>query len=186
MCLMWLKTDYLQLGVGLRSRLLKLLAKYKTTCGAPIIQDPQPHQDVGLLADTKATENVLIETYAFPEGMDAPTCLLLEEAHIVFSSLLEEEVVDFVTTTTYFQSFWQHTGEDIQSSESGCHFGHYKAASHDKLTLAATTRIPLAHWGRGLTVLLKEVFGDIYIKKMRVMCLLEADYNWLNKYVFTK
>ncbi len=79
--------------------------------------------------------------------------------------------------------------------ESGCHFGHYKAVSHDryisamncaKRTLAATTGIPLAHWGCRLTVLLEKVFGNIYINKMRAICLLEADYNWLNKYVFTK
>jgi hypothetical protein len=30
------------------------------------------------------------------------------------------------------------------------------------------------------------VFGNIYIDKMRAICLLEADYNWLNKFVFTK
>ncbi len=55
-----------------------------------------------------------------------------------------------------------------------------------KLTLAATTGIPLARWGNGLTVLLEKVFGNIYIDKMRAICLLEADYNWLNKFVFAK
>jgi hypothetical protein len=83
------------------------------------------------------------------------TRLLLEEAHIVFRSLLEEEVVEFVITTD-FQSYWCHADKDIQLLESGCHFGHYKAASHDKflttlhctkITLAATIGIPLARWG---------------------------------------
>jgi hypothetical protein len=85
----------------------------------------------------------------------------------------KEEVVDFVSTTD-FQSYWQHANEDIQSSKSGCHFGHYKAASFDrylsamhaaKLTLTAFTSVPLARWGNGLTVLLKKVFGNIYIDK---------------------
>ncbi len=58
--------------------------------------------------------------------------------------------------------------------------GHYKAASFDrylsvmhtaKLTLAASTGIPLAPWGNGLTILLKKVFGNIYIDKMRAICL---------------
>jgi hypothetical protein len=102
--------------------------------------------------------------------------------------------VDFVLTTD-FQSYWQHTNENIQSSESGCHFGHYKAASFDghlsvmhtaKLTLAPSTGVPLAHWGNGLMVLLEKVFGNIYIDKMRSICLLEADYNWLKKFVFAK
>ncbi len=75
------------------------------------------------------------------------------------------------------------------------HFGHYKAAAHDwylsalqaaKLMLAAMMGVPLARWGNGLTVLLEKVFGNIYIDKMRAICLLEADYNWLNKYVFAK
>ncbi len=75
------------------------------------------------------------------------------------------------------------------------HFGHYKAASHNrylsamhdtKLTLAATTRIPLARWGKGLTVLLEKVFVNIYIDKMCAICLLEVDYNWINKFVFAK
>ncbi len=103
-------------------------------------------------------------------------------------------MVDFVTTTD-FQHFWLHADKEIQLSESGIHFGHYKAAARDrflsalqaaKLTLAATTGILLARWGNGLTVLLEKVFGNICIDKMQAICLLEADYNWLNKYVFAK
>ncbi len=78
-----------------------IAARYKTACRAPIIQDPQLYQDFGFLANTKAAERVLVGTYKYSEGMDAHTCLLLEEAHSVFSSLSEEEVVDFVTTTDF-------------------------------------------------------------------------------------
>ncbi len=83
----------------------------------------------------------------------------------------EEEVIDFVTTTD-FQQCWLHTDKQIQLSESGIHFGHYKVAARDrfllalqaaKLMLAATTGIPLARCGNGLTVLLEKVFGNIYI-----------------------
>ncbi len=35
-------------------------------------------------------------------------------------------------------------------------------------------------------VLLEKVFRIIYIDKMQAICLLEADYNWLNKFVFAK
>ncbi len=88
--------------------------------------------------------------------------------------------MNFVSTTD-FQSYWQHANKDIQSSKSGCHFGHYKAASFDcylsamhaaKLTLAASTGVPLARWGNGLTVFLKKVFGNIYIDKMWAICIL--------------
>ncbi len=35
-------------------------------------------------------------------------------------------------------------------------------------------------------VLLEKVFRNIYIDKMRAICLLEANYNWLNKFMFAK
>jgi hypothetical protein len=126
--------------------------------------------------------------------MDTHTKLLLQEARHIFHRLSKEEVLNFVLTTD-FQSYWCHANEDIQSSKSGCHFGHYKSASVDcylsamhaaKLTLAASTGVPLACWGNGLTVLLKKVFGNICIEKMWEICLLEANYNWLNKFVFAK
>ncbi len=55
-----------------------------------------------------------------------------------------------------------------------------------KLTLATFTGVPLARWGNGLIVLLEKVFGNIYIDNMRAICLLEANYNWLNKFMLTK
>jgi hypothetical protein len=55
-----------------------------------------------------------------------------------------------------------------------------------KLTLATSTGVPLACWGNRLTVLLKNVFENIYIDKMQAICLLEANYNWLNKFMFAK
>ncbi len=149
--------------------------RYKTAQGAPIIQDPCLHQDFGYLADTDDADRVLRSTYDYPADMDPYTKLLLQEAHHIFSRMSEEEVIDFVTTTD-FKQFWLHADKQIQSSKSGIHFGHYKAAARDrfllalqaaKLTLAVTTGIPLAWWGNGLTVLLEKVFGNIYINKMR-------------------
>jgi hypothetical protein len=170
-----------------------IFCRYKTAQGAPIIQDVHLHADFGFLADSVATDRVPQGPYEHPLDMGRSTKLVLQEAHHIFSRMSEEEVTDFVTTTD-FQQFWLHAKEDMQSFELGCHFGHYKAAAHDryfsalyasKLTLAATTGIPLAQWGNGLTVLLVKVFGNMYINKMRAFCLLEVDY-WLNKYVFSK
>jgi hypothetical protein len=60
---------------------LSIEACYKTAQGAPIIQDPQLHQDFGFLADTNTTARVLAGTYVYPPDMDIHTHLLLEEAH---------------------------------------------------------------------------------------------------------
>ena len=116
------------------------------------------------------------------------------EAHKLYSSMLPEEVLDLVSTAD-FQYFWSRANEDIQSSESKVHFGHYKAILRDKhlllleaakLLLCAKTGMPLERWGNWLIILLEKVFGDIVIDKMRAIYLLEADYNWLNKLFFTK
>jgi hypothetical protein len=167
---------------------------YKVARGAPILQDARLHGNFGFLANTDLADQVLQGSYVYPQNMDTHTKLLLQEVRHIFHRLSKEEVMDFVLTTD-FQSYWQHTNEDIQSSESGCHFGHHKAASYNryllamhaaKLTLATSTGVPLTHWGNGLTVLLEMVFGNIYIDKMWAICLLEANYNWLNKFVFAK
>jgi len=49
-----------------------------------------------------------------------------------------------------FQDFWLHANEDIQSSESGIHFGHYKAASYNKFLFSMNAA--------KLTLATKEVF----------------------------
>lgn len=90
-------------------------------------------------------------------------------------------------TVEDFQYYWQHANERIPSLYSELHFGHYKAASFDpylsalhaqKLTLCAQKGVPLACWGRGLTVLLEKIIGNNYVNKFRVICLFEADFNW--------
>ena len=55
-----------------------------------------------------------------------------------------------------------------------------------KLNLILATGIPLERWTHGLTVLLEKEFGSVYIDKLRVICLFEADYNWLQKLIFSK
>ncbi len=147
--------------------------RYKVAWGAPILHHARLHGDFGFLANTVLADQVL-QAFIYPKNMDTHTKFLLQEAGHIFHRLSKKEVLDFVSTTD-FQSYWQHANKDIQSSESGCHFRHYKAASFDrylsamhaaKLTLATSTGIPLARWGNGLTVLLEKVFGNIYIDKM--------------------
>ncbi len=168
--------------------------RYKVARGAPILQDAHLHGDFGFLANTDPADQVLQGSYVYPKNMDTHTNFLLQEAQNILHRLTKEEVVDFVSTTD-IQSYWRHANEDIQSLESGCRFGHYKAASYNrhllamhaaKLILAASTGIPLARWGNGFAVLLKKVYGNIYIDRMRAICLLEANYNWLNKFIFAK
>jgi hypothetical protein len=81
------------------------------------------------------------------------------------------------------------------SSYSGLHFGHYIAASFcpdlsllhaAKLSICARNGVPLARWGKGLTVLLEKILGNVFVHKLQAICLLEADFNRWNKLIFAK
>ncbi len=141
--------------------------RYKVAWGAPILQDARLHGNFGFLANTVLADQVLQGLYIYPKNMDTHTKLVLQEAQHIFHRLSKEEVVDFVSTTD-FQSYWRHANEAIQSSQSGCHFGHYKTAAFDrylsamhaaKLTLAASTSVPLARWETGSRFFSKKFLG---------------------------
>ncbi len=85
--------------------------------------------------------------------------------------------------------------EYTSSSYSGLHFGPYIAALHcpdllllhaAKLSICARNRVSLARWGKGLTVLLQKNLGNVFVHKLRVICLLQADFNWWHKLIFAK
>ena len=97
------------------------------------------------------------------------------------------------TTDEEWSQRWSKAREKTLSSESGLHFGHYKAAarlpviSHLhalKTTLALRRGIALDRWSRGLSVMLEKMFGCTLISKLRAILLMEADFNFANKLVY--
>jgi hypothetical protein len=111
---------------------------------------------------------------------------LFEEAAHTYQALSPTEVATYVTPED-FQCFWHTARERTGSSYSGLHFGHYIAASFCpdlsllhavKLSICARNGVPLTRWGKGLTVLLEKILGNVFIHKLRAICLLEADFNW--------
>jgi hypothetical protein len=50
----------------------------------------------------------------------------------------------------------------------------------------AQEKVALAQWGKGLAVLLEKIFGNVFVTKLRAICLLEADINWWSKLIFAK
>ncbi|KAL7502290.1 hypothetical protein ACHAXN_001984 [Cyclotella atomus] len=92
-----------------------------------------------------------------------------------------------------FQKWWSTAREATESSKSRLHFGHYKAGASDNIisqlhatSLNTIREIGVApdRWRQSITVLLEKVFGVRLIDKLRAICLLEADFNWLNKLIF--
>ena len=95
-------------------------------------------------------------------------------------------------TTEDFQNYWRRVDERTLSSFSRVTFSHYKAVAYHPmlsamhaayLTACARKGIPLKRWGVGLTVLLEKIIGNNFVHKLRAICLLEADFNWMNKMI---
>ena len=169
-------------------------ARYKLAYSAPIMSNPKLLEDVGFTGDGDAVMSILQGTYEFPPGTDEYTKLLLLEAAVLFCSLGEDGIEDWVRSQD-FQHFWLHAREATESSKSGLHFGHYMAAAHDKvvtrmhvssLNTIRECGVSPDRWKGAVTVLLEKVFGVRLVDKLRAICLLEADFNWLNKLIFAR
>ncbi len=133
-------------------------------------------------------------TYEYPDDLDHATRLLFKEASATYKVLSPTKVAAYVTPED-FKLFWQTAKERTGSSCSGLHFGHYIAASHcpdlsllhaAKLSICARNGVSLARWEKGLTVLLEKILENVFIHKLRAICLLEAGFNWWNKLNFAK
>ena len=154
----------------------------------------QLFDDLGFTGDTECARMILEGTYDYPPDADRWTKKILQEAHITFSQLSGIEIETTITTED-FQNYWRRVDERTSSSFSGITFSHYKAAANHSmlsamhaayLTACARKGISLKRWGVGLTVLLEKIIGNNFVHKLRAICLLEADFNWMNKMIFAK
>ena len=75
------------------------------------------------------------------------------------------------------------------------HFSHLKTAAWSdfltnlctaKLNACLESEVPLERWDKSLTVLLQKEFGSVFFDKLRAIMLFEADFNWLQKIVFSR
>ncbi len=151
-------------------------------------------EDVGHLANGPVSQQILEGTYKYPPDLDPATQFLFEEAAHTYTALLPTDIMTHVSPED-FMHFWQTTRECTGSLYSKLHFGHYIAASvcpdlsllHTaRLSICARNGVTLAWWGNGFTVLLEKILGNIFVHKLRAICLTEADFNWWNKLVFAK
>ncbi len=151
--------------------------------------------DLGFMGDTECAQKILKGMYDYPPDINKWTKKILQEAHFTFSQKMSGIEIATMITTEDFQNYWQRVDERTLSSFSGVTFSHYKAAAfHYMLSamhaayLTACTRkgIPLKGWGVGLTVLFEKIIGNIFVHKLQAICLLKADFNWMNKMIFAK
>ena len=125
---------------------------------------------------------------------DKPTQHILKEMAAIWK-LIGKGEVDIIITKDDFQHFWKRTKERTSSSRSTQHFGHYCAAATSdflsevhakKLSLVSKTGSPPERWARGLSVMLEKVAGIALVTKLRLILLLEADYNYHSRLIFGK
>jgi hypothetical protein len=150
--------------------------------------------DLGFIGDTECSRQILEGTYEYPPNTDIWTKKILRDAHHTFSCMSSAKIATTISTAD-FQQYRKKVDERRSSSFSSITFSHYKAvASHSMLsamhaaylTTCARQGILLARWGIGLTVLLEKIVGNNFVHKLRVICLLEADFDWINKIIFAK
>jgi hypothetical protein len=149
---------------------------------------------LGFMGDTECSQKILEGMYEYPPDTDIWTKKILQEAQHTFSRMSGAKIATTISTAD-FQQYWKRVGERTTSSFSGVTFSHYKAvASHlmlllmhaAYLTACSRQGLPLARWGIGLTVLLEKIVGNNFVHKLKAICLLEADFNWINKIIFAK
>jgi hypothetical protein len=166
---------------------------YCLACSAPCYCG-QLFDDLDFMGNTKCAQQILEDTYDYPPDTDIWTKRILQEAHYTFSQMSGAEIAMTITSND-FQNFWQWSNERTSYSFSRIAFLHYKAVtSHPMLVtmhtayLTGCTRkgVPLVRWGIGLTVLLENMVGNNFVHKLWAICLLKADFNWVNKVIFAK
>jgi hypothetical protein len=144
------------------------------------------------MAFSPVAKRVLDGTYNYPPDFDPATRELVEECARIRQKIPSNSVSDEISTSQW-QYRWRSAKEKTSSSESGLHFGHYKAGAKSesistfhalKATLALRRGIALARWSRGLSVMLEKMFGCTLVTKLRAILLMEADFNSSNKIIF--
>ena len=158
---------------------------------APICQGPM-REAFGYLATTIAARQVLEGSYNYPADFDEATKELCEACARIRLGVPARSV----NTTVKHEEWadcWSKANEKTSSSESGLHFGHYKAAARSpiashlhalKTTIALKHGFALDRWSRGLSVMLEKMFGCTLISKLRAILLMEADFNFSKKLIY--
>ena len=166
--------------------------RFELAVSAPVTQSSLRHT-VGFLADTPYALDLVSGRADIPADVDEPTRLVIEEMQRLWSEENNTRFDTFSITKDDFCYYWRKAKETTSSSFSNIHFGHYKAATRsdiiseflaNKLSVIGSYGVPPERWGIGLQVMLEKVAGVALVEKLRAILLMEADYNFFNKWVF--
>lgn len=151
----------------------------------------------GYRGDTKGAEQLIEGQLPDPEIMQQ----LMPETQSILHYLArfpkQEQKVPTSPTimVDHFQRLYARMDERTSSSPSGRHLGHYKvAAKSDWLSElhAAMMSIPYKvgispqRWQQIVDVMLEKKPGERKIHRLRIVALLESDYNQSNRLLFSR
>jgi hypothetical protein len=145
------------------------------------------------LSDKEMAKSIITGTYDTPSDMDPATKLILKEIGRLGIKILNSEGNKITITPEDFKQFWRGVKEFTSLSMSGVHYGHYKAAIQDnlsmeilaqQLTIKTRSSIPPESWSIGLQVVLEKIAGVCLVEKLRAIQLYVADFNCYNQFIF--
>jgi hypothetical protein len=166
-------------------------SRYTLAQGAPICQG-KLFEDFGYLANTAAAEEVLNGSYLPPPDCNAATRDLFTEVAAIRQTIPPDSVSHIITPEQW-KWYWKIVNEEMSSSESGIHFGHYIVGSRSdtiahyhaaRVTVVLAHAIQLERWSRGMSVMLEKTLGVFLVAKLRAILLMEADFNATNKILY--
>ena len=166
--------------------------KRYTLAGEAPICNGELFEDLGYQATTKAAMAVLDGTYDAPTSSDKARRDLFAEIAAT-RRLIPKNSIPIVITPEQWKQYWRVINEEISSSESGIHFGHYIVGSKSDIIShyhASRVSVTLAHaiqlerWSRGLSVMLEKTLGITLVTKLRAILLMEGDFNATNKIIY--
>ncbi len=130
---------------------------------------------------------ILLGTFDSPPTLSLSTRAFLAQLKYPPSLQMDNTFI----TAEEFSQFWNKARESTSSSYSGRHFGHCKAAASGPLlsrihakffTLISTKGYSLNRWKKRIQVILEKKQGLIRVDKLRAILLMEADFNFMNKF----
>ena len=141
---------------------------------------------------TPIAKAILQGTCQYPPDFDEATKEILQECALIRIRVPKNSVTTTITPEDW-TNHWRRAREETSSSTSGRHFGHYKAGLQSQYvsylqalqaTLVVKRGIVLERWSNGLSVMLEKIFGCSLITKLRLILLMEADFNASNKVIY--